>query len=142
MGRCYDAPIMTNSQSASFRLEERSEFGQGLKLWTLVFDLPGEKVNILSQKAMEDFDTILPRIETLGREGKIDVLVLLSAKPGNFIAGADLQMISSIHNAQEAEKLSRMGQRLMDRWEDLPFPTVAAVNGSALGGGCEFCLAS
>jgi len=90
---------------------------------------------------MNEFEKLLPQLESLGKEGKIDVLVLLSGKKGNFIAGADIELIQAAKTSQEAESLSRMGQKLMDRWEDLPFPTVAAINGAALGGGCEFSLA-
>ncbi len=124
-----------------FRLED--ETGRmGAKIWTVTFDLPGEKVNKLSRKVMMEFEAQIGELEKAGREGKIDALVLFSGKPGNFIAGADIEMIQATRSAAEAESLSRMGQKLLDRWEDLPFPTIAAVDGTALGGGCEFCLAS
>jgi 3-hydroxyacyl-CoA dehydrogenase/enoyl-CoA hydratase/3-hydroxybutyryl-CoA epimerase len=132
----------SSPNSSIFTLEDQSAKRGGPKLWTVVFDLPGEKVNKLSRKAMDQFAEILPRLETLGAEGKIDALVLLSGKPGNFIAGADIEMLQSVKTEGEAEELARMGHKLIDRWEDLPFPTVAAVQGAALGGGCEFCLAS
>lgn len=124
-----------------FKLEDRSS-RWGNALWSVTFDLPGEKVNKLSRQVMDEFSKLLPVLEKLGAEKKIDVLVLLSGKPGNFIAGADIEMIQAARNSSEAEELSRMGQKLIDRWEDLVFPTVAAVNGAALGGGCEFSLAS
>ena len=114
----------------------------GSRLWILTFDLQGEKVNKLSQKVMNEFESLLGKLEALGKEGQIDALVLVSGKAGNFIAGADIEMIQSTKTAQEAQELSRAGQKLMDRWEDLPFPTVAAIQGAALGGGCEFALAS
>jgi len=130
------------ADSQIFKLEDRSAQLGGTKIWTITFDLPGEKVNKLSRKVMENFDTILPELEKLGSEGKIDSLVLVSGKPGNFIAGADIDLIQSAKTREEAEALSRMGQKLLDRWEDLPFPTVAAIDGAALGGGCELSLAS
>ncbi|MGK5083751.1 3-hydroxyacyl-CoA dehydrogenase NAD-binding domain-containing protein [Bdellovibrionota bacterium FG-1] len=114
----------------------------GAKIWTCTFDLPGEKVNKLSRRVMEQFAVLLDDLENRGKQGEMDALVLVSGKPGNFIAGADIELIQATRSAEDAENLSRMGQKLMDRWEDLPFPTVAAIQGAALGGGCEFSLAS
>jgi 3-hydroxyacyl-CoA dehydrogenase/enoyl-CoA hydratase/3-hydroxybutyryl-CoA epimerase len=121
-----------------FRLENRA--GQyGARIWALTFDLPGEKVNKLNAASMQAFEGVLDRLEKMTAE--IDAVVLISGKPGNFIAGADIEMIQAVKSAAEAQQLSRMGQKLMSRWEDLKFPTVAAVSGAALGGGCEFALA-
>ncbi|MGK5086451.1 3-hydroxyacyl-CoA dehydrogenase NAD-binding domain-containing protein [Bdellovibrionota bacterium FG-2] len=120
-----------------FKLQECSP-----KLWKLVIDLPGEKVNKLGRKALEQFQALLPHLEALHKEGKIDALVMLSGKPTGFIAGADISMVQNVKDAAEAEALSRAGQALLNRWEDLPFPTVMGVHGAALGGGLEFCLAS
>jgi 3-hydroxyacyl-CoA dehydrogenase/enoyl-CoA hydratase/3-hydroxybutyryl-CoA epimerase len=103
--------------------------------------LPGEKVNKLSKKVIHEMEGLIPQLESLGSQGKIDVLVLKSGKSGNFIAGADIELIQSAKTSTEAEELSRTGQKLLDRWEDLPFATVAAIDGAALGGGCEFSLA-
>lgn len=132
---------MSNNNTAVFQLEDHTGRWGNSKLWTLTFDLQGEKVNKLSKKVMAEFEGLLPRLESLGAEKKIDVLVLFSGKPGNFIAGADIEMIQSARSSEEAQELSRMGQKMADRWEDLPFPTLAAVNGAALGGGCELALA-
>jgi 3-hydroxyacyl-CoA dehydrogenase/enoyl-CoA hydratase/3-hydroxybutyryl-CoA epimerase len=127
---------------SAFHLELETPSKAGAKLWKLTFDLPGEKVNKLSRKVMTEVDSILNRLEEMGKNNEIDALILFSGKPGNFIAGADIEMIQSVKSAREAEELSRSGQVLIDRWEDLPFPTIAAIHGAALGGGCEFALAS
>lgn len=127
--------------AATFRLEDRSA-QWGNKLWALIFDLPGEKVNKLNQAVMKEFEALLPELETMAKDGRVEALVLLSGKPGNFIAGADIAMIQSTQSAQEAQALSQAGHVLANRWEDLPFPRIAAVQGACLGGGCELALAS
>lgn len=137
-------PAQLKSSKEPFQLENQLGKRNGIqkKIWTLTFDQPGEKVNKLSASVIRSFDSIVTRLEEMGKKEEIDALVLCSGKPGNFIAGADIELIQSARDSSEAETLSRTGQKLLDRWEDLPFPTVAAVNGAALGGGCEFCLGS
>jgi 3-hydroxyacyl-CoA dehydrogenase/enoyl-CoA hydratase/3-hydroxybutyryl-CoA epimerase len=125
----------------AFRLEDLSSRA-GFKLWNLIFDLPGEKVNKMGSKVLQDFETMLPWLEEQGKTGALEALMLTSAKPKNFIAGADIEMIRSAKTASEAENLSRLGQGFLDRWEDLPFPTIVAIEGPAVGGGCEMSLAS
>jgi 3-hydroxyacyl-CoA dehydrogenase/enoyl-CoA hydratase/3-hydroxybutyryl-CoA epimerase len=124
--------------SGIFRLEQLQS-----NIWKLVFDLPGEKVNKLSRKVLAEFSgPVLSRLQALGKEGKIDALLFTSGKPGQYIAGADIDMIIATKSAEEAELLSKDGHALMNAWEDLPFPTVAAIDGVCLGGGCELALAS
>nr|CAB3504950.1 unnamed protein product [Digitaria exilis] len=76
------------------------------------------------------------------RENKaIRGLVFISAKPDNFIAGADINMIARAQNAQEAEELARQGQQVMAEIHALSIPVIAAIHGACLGGGLELALA-
>lgn len=123
----------------AFELIDRTK-DLGNKVWLLKFDLPGEKVNKFSREVMEEFEKLVTTLE--GMSGQIEALIVVSPKPGIFIAGADIKMIQAAKTEDEATKLSAMGQALLNRWEDLPFATIVAINGAALGGGCEFSLAS
>ncbi|XP_068607739.1 hydroxyacyl-CoA dehydrogenase trifunctional multienzyme complex subunit alpha b [Brachionichthys hirsutus] len=99
---------------------------------------PNSKVNTLSVQFQNEM------IEVLSEVWKNDVIksaVLISSKPGCFIAGADINMIQGCKNAEEATKLAQEGQRLFDKIENSPKPIVAAINGSCLGGGLEFAIA-
>jgi 3-hydroxyacyl-CoA dehydrogenase/enoyl-CoA hydratase/3-hydroxybutyryl-CoA epimerase len=68
-------------------------------------------------------------------------MVVQSGKRNGFIAGADIKEFLGIRSPAEGYELVRAGQSVMQQLEDLPFPTVAAVRGFALGGGLELALA-
>lgn len=67
----------------------------------------------------------------------INSAVLISSKPGSFIAGADVNMISACKSSEEVAELSKAGQRAMDAVESSSKPVVAAIMGPCLGGGLE-----
>ncbi len=108
-------------------------------LATLVFDLPGKKVNIFSEEVLNDLEKTIPE---LAAHDDIACLVLISGKPGSFVAGADVNMIAEVTDPARAEEGSVLGHRIFAAWEALPFPTVAAIRGVCLGGGTELALAS
>lgn len=85
-----------------------------------------------------EFEKILQEIET---NPAIKAAVLISGKPGCFIAGADISMLEKCKTAQEATKISHDAQLLFDRLERSSKPVVAAINGVCLGGGLELALA-
>lgn len=107
----------------------------GVAEWT--FDAPEKSVNVLTSRAMEEFEAIL---ENLERDRHVKGLLFRSAKD-SFVAGADVREIAAIVNPKEAEEKAARGQRLLDRLARLAFPSVAAVRGACLGGGTELALA-
>ncbi len=118
----------------AFRIDS---LGDGLA--TLTFDEPDKKVNVFNRAVLTELDGI---IEELSGRDDVRCLVLMSGKRGNFIAGADIEEIAKVGDAAEAEAGVRIGQRLFNAWSALPFPTIAAVRGTCVGGGMELALAS
>ncbi len=101
-------------------------------------DLPGEKMNLLSEKLMTEMDVLLTHLEGSGAKA----VVFISGKPEGFIAGADIKMLAAVKTAEEGEALARAGQEILNRLENLSMPTVCAIHGVAMGGGLEFALAT
>ena len=101
-------------------------------------DIPGEKVNTLNAALQKDFIAMLDAVE---KDDAVKSVVLISGKPGCFIAGADIKQLDSCNTAEELCTLSEKGQAIMDRMENSSKPFVAAIGGSALGGGLEVALA-
>ncbi len=104
----------------------------------LIFDRPNEKVNVLNGPVVAVLEILL---DQAAHDKNVRGLVVASAKPGSFIAGADVREIEKLGSIQDAENASRKGQRLFGSLERLPFPVVAAINGTCLGGGTELALA-
>ncbi|WP_275289049.1 fatty acid oxidation complex subunit alpha FadB [Halomonas elongata] len=107
---------------------------------TLTFDLKDESVNKLSSAVIQELEQAL---EALRGEADIGGLVLASAKEA-FIVGADITEFHGMFAKGEEEIQGMLEQvhGIFNGLEDLPFPTVSAINGLALGGGCEVTLAT
>lgn len=106
----------------------------------LSIDLRGKKVNTLGAESMAELDVL---IEKVRGDSKVKGLVISSGKQDSFIAGADVKEISAIQSRTlaEAHEASKLGKELFQRIADLPYNTVAAINGICLGGGTELALA-
>lgn len=106
-------------------------------LW-LGLDRKNVTANSLNVEVLEELKQILTEIQkgTLPKG-----LVIYSAKPSGFIAGADILQFKSLDNEDAAFELIRQGQIIFQQLADLPIPTVAWIHGFCLGGGLELALA-
>jgi len=104
----------------------------------VVFDLPGEKVNLLNEQILRELDRVL---DEMRRREDIRGVIFQSVKPGMFIAGMDVEEIASITDAFLGAEGSRFGQSVFQKIADLGRPSACAINGTCLGGGTELALA-
>ena len=96
-----------------------------------------EVLNALSLEMLDELDTLLDTIE---RDPTLRVVVVTGAGEKAFSAGADIRHMREA-SALEARAYAQRGHQTTSRIESFPKPVVAAVNGYALGGGCEMALA-
>lgn len=123
-----EVPAQTRS---AFRIERQGDLAI---IW---FDLPGEKVNKFSTAVMQEFASI---VDEMGRSGDIKRIILASAKPSIFIAGADVSEFTKVTTPEQAKEYTRFGQQVFHRFSKLPQVKVAAINGACMGGGCEIAI--
>src|SRR5450631_4631445 len=107
------------------------------RIASLTCDMAGASTNVLSGEVVRELAAKLTEVATLRPVG----MVVQSAKRNGFVAGADIKEFLRIRTPAEGYELVRAGQAVMQQLEDLPFPSVAAVRGFALGGGLELALA-
>jgi enoyl-CoA hydratase len=96
-----------------------------------------EAMNALNAQVLSDLDMLLGRLE---KNPELRVLILTGAGEKAFVAGADIKEIDTL-SPDQALIFARRGQEIFTRLETARFPVIAAVNGFALGGGCELALA-
>ncbi|MFE8069644.1 fatty acid oxidation complex subunit alpha FadB [Marinobacteraceae bacterium S3BR75-40.1] len=106
----------------------------------LNFDLQGESVNKFNRLTIQELGEAAEKLQ--GAKG-IEGLVVTSSKDG-FIVGADITEFTDLFAGPEEELVDNnlKANKVFSAIEDLPFPTVTAINGVALGGGFEMCLST
>ncbi|HUG99209.1 MAG TPA: 3-hydroxyacyl-CoA dehydrogenase NAD-binding domain-containing protein [Gammaproteobacteria bacterium] len=103
----------------------------------LCFDKADASTNVLSRDVLAELNDQLAQLE----KDLPKALVIHSGKKSGFIAGADIKEFTALEDAEQAYDMVRAGQHVMDRLEALKCPTIALINGFALGGGLELALA-
>jgi 3-hydroxyacyl-CoA dehydrogenase/enoyl-CoA hydratase/3-hydroxybutyryl-CoA epimerase len=103
----------------------------------IVIDREGDPVNSMDMDMIE----VLAAAVRAARAAQPRGLVITSAKHGQWVAGADLKLVTQATQASQVVEASRRLQAVLDELAWLPCTTVAAINGAALGGGFELALA-
>jgi 3-hydroxyacyl-CoA dehydrogenase/enoyl-CoA hydratase/3-hydroxybutyryl-CoA epimerase/enoyl-CoA isomerase len=104
----------------------------------LTIDLPGSRANTLGQAVLAALEQAA---DTLASTPGLTGLVFQSGKPGMFIAGADLHELGQAGADPDSNRrLVQRGHDLIGRFEGLPFPTVALIDGACMGGGLELAM--
>ena len=103
----------------------------------LGIDKAASSVNTLSADVLQELNEILEHYET----SLPKAVILYSAKASGFVMGADINEFTTIPSEEKAFELVRLGQQVIDRLAALPCPTIAVIDGFALGGGLELALA-
>ena len=96
-----------------------------------------DKLNALNAQVLSELDTIL---QDVYKEPNIHGVLITGSGTKAFVAGADINEFSGL-TPEEAYRLARKGQDIFTAIERCPKPVIAAINGFALGGGCELAMA-
>ncbi len=105
----------------------------------ITFDLSGKGANILSLSVLGELAALLDQLQS---RSVLAGLVIKSGKPGTFIAGADIREFLASLGAPKSEVVAmcRRGQSLFARLSQMPFVSVAAIDGICVGGGAELAI--
>ena len=111
-------------------------FSSDNRIATVTINRP-DKLNALNAQAKTELRELFTRLKT---DASVDVVILTGAGEKAFVAGTDIKELTVL-NGVTGKEFSAKGQEVFDLIENLGKPVIAAVNGYALGGGCELALA-
>jgi enoyl-CoA hydratase len=94
-------------------------------------------LNALNASTLQELDRAFTEI---GGDDSVSVVIITGAGEKAFVAGADISFMKDL-NAVAARGFAMLGQAVFNKIENLPQPVIAAINGFALGGGCELAMA-
>ena len=94
-------------------------------------------LNALNSDTLKDLDTV---IDDLEKENDIYAVIITGAGEKSFVAGADIAEMKDL-NEEQGREFGTLGNKVFRRLENLNKPTIAAISGFALGGGCELAMA-
>jgi 3-hydroxyacyl-CoA dehydrogenase/enoyl-CoA hydratase/3-hydroxybutyryl-CoA epimerase/3-hydroxyacyl-CoA dehydrogenase/enoyl-CoA hydratase/3-hydroxybutyryl-CoA epimerase/enoyl-CoA isomerase len=129
---------VTSNVSATAHLSLSLEVEEGA-IAVVTFNQGTSRANTLNKAVLTELESV---VFALGKRADLKGLIFRSGKPGMFIAGADLNELGrALANPVEGQRLTRRGLDLFGSFENLPFPTVVAIEGACMGGGLELALA-
>jgi len=99
-----------------------------------------DRQDALNALNVETLTELCDRLKEVAEDAEIRAVVLTGAGEKAFVAGADIKYMSSLEPGQ-AKEWGALGHAAANLLEQMPKPTIAAINGFALGGGCELALA-
>jgi enoyl-CoA hydratase len=105
-------------------------------VFTITINRP-DKMNALNQEVMNDLNNVMDEVY---KNAEIKSVIITGAGAKAFVAGADISEFSNL-SQQQGMALAKKGQDIFFKIENCPKPIIAAVNGFALGGGCELAMA-
>ena len=113
-------------------MELRELIFEKAEVATLTVNRP-KALNAFNREVLEGMARVLREVR---HDPAVRVLIVTGAGDQAFVAGADIAAMAKM-SALDGLDFSRLGHRVMESFEDLPIPVIAAVNGFALGGGLE-----
>lgn len=124
---------MTSREEFSMKFVKFNE-GDGVGWLTIC---RSEVLNALNKDVLEELESIINKLKS---SVSLRVLVITGDGKKAFVAGADIASMQSM-TAKDALEFAAIGQSVLNKIDKFPKPVIAAVNGFALGGGCELALA-